>query len=195
MPSLAGTGLSAATPSLSLAEEGMARSVISDSQRDGLASQPTEDHDAVERSLACPADSPPDSFSAPPELSPRLAATSNDAAATQHSQERHCETSEQTRAHDGPTRGDNLAEAGLDSDDEKSQPRHTATDTNYEQKYAPDAYGEELSARARVWRVYNDESQIADGEMVTGLNGTLDVLLVFVRPILPLSARKITYGG
>ncbi|KAL1713861.1 hypothetical protein EV715DRAFT_187809, partial [Schizophyllum commune] len=62
---------------------------------------------------------------------------------------------------------------------EKSQPRHTATDTNYEQKYAPDAYGEELSARARVWRVYNDESQIADGEMVTGLNGTLDVLLVF----------------
>ncbi|KAL1733737.1 hypothetical protein EV714DRAFT_203665 [Schizophyllum commune] len=58
-------------------------------------------------------------------------------------------------------------------------PRYTSSDVDYEKKYAPDAYGEELSKDARVWSVYNDEAQIVDGEMVKGLNGTLDVLLVF----------------
>ena len=62
-------------------------------------------------------------------------------------------------------------------------PRYTSSDVDYEKKYAPDAYGEELSKDARVWSVYNDEAQIVDGEMVKGLNGTLDVLLVFVRGI------------
>ncbi|KAL1672406.1 hypothetical protein EV122DRAFT_200024, partial [Schizophyllum commune] len=37
----------------------------------------------------------------------------------------------------------------------------------------------ELNENARVWSVYNDEAQIADGERVQTLNGTLDVLLVF----------------
>ncbi|KAL1698455.1 hypothetical protein EV121DRAFT_164677, partial [Schizophyllum commune] len=31
-------------------------------------------------------------------------------------------------------------------------------DVDYEHKYPPDAYGEELSATARVWSVYNDEA-------------------------------------
>ncbi|KAL1697631.1 hypothetical protein GGG16DRAFT_107547 [Schizophyllum commune] len=61
----------------------------------------------------------------------------------------------------------------------RSLPRYTASGTNYEKKYGPDAYGKELGADARVWRVYNDEAQVADGEMVKELNGTTDVLLVF----------------
>ncbi|KAL1671967.1 hypothetical protein EV122DRAFT_225608, partial [Schizophyllum commune] len=59
------------------------------------------------------------------------------------------------------------------------QPRYTSSDVDYEQKYAPDPYGEELSNNARVWSVYNDEAQIADKERIQKLNGTLDVLLVF----------------
>ncbi|KAL1731880.1 hypothetical protein EV714DRAFT_207935, partial [Schizophyllum commune] len=59
------------------------------------------------------------------------------------------------------------------------QPRYTTSDVDYEKKYAPDAYGEEMSSKARVWSVYNDETQIVDGEKVKALNGTLDVLLVF----------------
>ncbi|KAI5830927.1 hypothetical protein K523DRAFT_219712, partial [Schizophyllum commune Tattone D] len=50
---------------------------------------------------------------------------------------------------------------------------------DYETKYAPDPYGEELSKNARVWSVYNDEAEIADKERVQKLNGTLDALLVF----------------
>ncbi|KAL1699569.1 hypothetical protein EV121DRAFT_216006, partial [Schizophyllum commune] len=60
-----------------------------------------------------------------------------------------------------------------------NQPRYTTSDVDYEKKYAPDAYGEEMSSKARVWSVYNDETQIVDGERVKALNGTLDVLLVF----------------
>ncbi|KAL1713865.1 hypothetical protein EV715DRAFT_210766, partial [Schizophyllum commune] len=44
------------------------------------------------------------------------------------------------------------------------QPRYTSSDVDYETKYAPDPYGEELSSKARVWRVYNDEAQMADKE-------------------------------
>ncbi|KAI5825470.1 hypothetical protein K523DRAFT_283056 [Schizophyllum commune Tattone D] len=62
---------------------------------------------------------------------------------------------------------------------QSEQPRYTSSDVDYERKYAPDAYGEELNKNARVYSVYNDEAQIADGEMVRSLNGTLDVLLVF----------------
>ncbi|KAL1724037.1 hypothetical protein EV715DRAFT_260638 [Schizophyllum commune] len=59
------------------------------------------------------------------------------------------------------------------------QPRYTASDVDYEQKYAPDPHGEGSTHLARVWSVYNDEAQIADRERVDKLNGTLDVLLVF----------------
>ena len=71
-------------------------------------------------------------------------------------------------------------DGNISRNERRSLPRYTASDTNYEKKYAPDAYGKELGADARVWRVYNDEAQVADGEMVKELNGTTDVLLVFV---------------
>ncbi|KAL1707490.1 hypothetical protein EV121DRAFT_173635, partial [Schizophyllum commune] len=61
----------------------------------------------------------------------------------------------------------------------REQPRYTPSSVDYEAKYAPDVYGEELSSKARVWNVYNDEAQIVDAEMVKTLNGTIDVLLVF----------------
>ncbi|KAL1744387.1 hypothetical protein HDZ31DRAFT_38768, partial [Schizophyllum fasciatum] len=65
------------------------------------------------------------------------------------------------------------------NDIQTDQPRHTPSSVDYEQKYAPDAYGAELTANARVWCVYNEEAHIVDTETVKGLNGTLDVLLVF----------------
>ncbi|KAL1663867.1 hypothetical protein GGF50DRAFT_56005 [Schizophyllum commune] len=52
-------------------------------------------------------------------------------------------------------------------------------DVDYEHKYPPDAYGEELSATARVWSVYNDEAHVIDAQMIRSFNSTLDVLLVF----------------
>ena len=39
----------------------------------------------------------------------------------------------------------------------------------------------ELDPEARVWRVYNDESERIDGEMVEGWKSTLDTLFIFVR--------------
>ena len=71
-------------------------------------------------------------------------------------------------------------DGNISRNERRSLPRYTASGTDYEKKYAPDAYGKELGADARVWRVYNDEAQVADGEMVKELNGTTDVLLVFV---------------
>ncbi|KAI5892248.1 uncharacterized protein SCHCODRAFT_02625663 [Schizophyllum commune H4-8] len=67
----------------------------------------------------------------------------------------------------------------LDHTARADQPRYTSSAVDYEKKYAPDAHGEELSSNARIWSVYNDEAQIADTELVKGLNGTLDVLMVF----------------
>ncbi|KAI4294092.1 hypothetical protein K525DRAFT_291389 [Schizophyllum commune Loenen D] len=52
-------------------------------------------------------------------------------------------------------------------------------DVDYEHKYPPDAYGEESSATARVWSVYNDEAHDIDAQMIRSFNSTLDVLLVF----------------
>ncbi|KAL1690585.1 hypothetical protein GGG16DRAFT_37550, partial [Schizophyllum commune] len=79
----------------------------------------------------------------------------------------------------GPATG-GLQEQGVHRDGgQRDQPRYTSSDVDYEKKYAPDAYGKELSKNARVWSVYNDEAQIADEAMIKELNGTLDVLLVF----------------
>ncbi|KAF9010356.1 hypothetical protein BDZ89DRAFT_897107, partial [Hymenopellis radicata] len=50
---------------------------------------------------------------------------------------------------------------------------------DYEQKYAPDDQYDELSPKARVWRVYGDESTKIDIEMVAGWREGLDMLLVF----------------
>jgi hypothetical protein len=44
-----------------------------------------------------------------------------------------------------------------------------------------------MSDDARVWRVYNDEAERVDAEMVEGWRSILDTLLIFVRfDILPL---------
>ncbi|KAJ4463917.1 hypothetical protein C8J55DRAFT_538967 [Lentinula edodes] len=50
---------------------------------------------------------------------------------------------------------------------------------NYEEKYAPDALGEETSENARVWKVYLDEAENYDDEMLRGFRDTIDSLLVF----------------
>jgi hypothetical protein len=38
-----------------------------------------------------------------------------------------------------------------------------------------------MGDHARVWRIYNDEADRIDAEMVAGWRGTLDTLLIFVR--------------
>ncbi|KAI4523040.1 hypothetical protein K525DRAFT_197392, partial [Schizophyllum commune Loenen D] len=79
----------------------------------------------------------------------------------------------------GPATG-GIQDQGVHRDGgQRDQPRYTSSDVDYEKKYAPDAYGKELSEDARVWSVYNDEAQIADEAMTKELNGTLDALLVF----------------
>jgi hypothetical protein len=52
---------------------------------------------------------------------------------------------------------------------------------DYYQIYPEDEYNEEMENNARVWRVYNDEADRIDAEMVAGWRGTLDTLLIFVR--------------
>jgi hypothetical protein len=39
---------------------------------------------------------------------------------------------------------------------------------------------EELTDHARVWRVYNDDADRRETEMVEGWRSTLDTLLIFV---------------
>jgi hypothetical protein len=51
---------------------------------------------------------------------------------------------------------------------------------DYEQKYAEDAYGEELGPNARFYRVYLDESNKYNLEKVDSWRDDLDLLLVFV---------------
>ena len=41
-----------------------------------------------------------------------------------------------------------------------------------------------MGPNARVWRVYQDEADMYDTEMIEGWQGTTDVLLVFVRASL-----------
>jgi hypothetical protein len=45
---------------------------------------------------------------------------------------------------------------------------------------------EELTENARVWRVYNDEADRSDAEMVAGWTSTLDTLFIFVRVLILL---------
>ncbi|KAH8824526.1 hypothetical protein DL96DRAFT_1558338 [Flagelloscypha sp. PMI_526] len=49
---------------------------------------------------------------------------------------------------------------------------------NYEQKYPPDAEGEEASDEARVWSTYLDEAETYDHDMVQGFRDAIDSLLV-----------------
>ncbi|KAK7433683.1 hypothetical protein VKT23_020630 [Stygiomarasmius scandens] len=62
----------------------------------------------------------------------------------------------------------------------KYQPTYTGGRSyNYEEKYAPDPSGERLSDNARVWKVYLDEAESYDDDMLKGFRDTIDSLLVF----------------
>ncbi|KAJ3818668.1 hypothetical protein F5880DRAFT_1510780, partial [Lentinula raphanica] len=50
---------------------------------------------------------------------------------------------------------------------------------DYEEKYDPDPLGDEIKENARVWKVYLDEAESHDFEMITGFRDTIDALLVF----------------
>jgi hypothetical protein len=63
---------------------------------------------------------------------------------------------------------------------------------DYDKRYPPDEFGQEMGPGARVWRVYLDEAELFDRDMVEGWKDGIDVLLVFVRhtiSIFPLRAR------
>ncbi|KZV80115.1 hypothetical protein EXIGLDRAFT_781413 [Exidia glandulosa HHB12029] len=51
--------------------------------------------------------------------------------------------------------------------------------SDFDKKYPPDAYGEEISDGARVWKVYRGEVTEQDKELMDGWNKTLDILLIF----------------
>ncbi|KAH7096497.1 hypothetical protein BKA62DRAFT_644318, partial [Auriculariales sp. MPI-PUGE-AT-0066] len=51
--------------------------------------------------------------------------------------------------------------------------------TEYEMKYTPDKYGEELEPHARVFKIYRDRVTEKDGDLVQGWHETLNILLVF----------------
>ena len=52
---------------------------------------------------------------------------------------------------------------------------------DYREIYPDDPYGAEAGQNARVWRVYLDETEQFDNDMIQGFRDTLDVHLVFVR--------------
>ena len=62
---------------------------------------------------------------------------------------------------------------------------------NYEEKYAPDPLGDEIKENARVWKVYLDESESYDDEMLQGFRDTIDSLLVFVSIVSPFKLDSI----
>jgi len=53
-------------------------------------------------------------------------------------------------------------------------------DEDYTRLYPADDRGEEMGINARVWKVYIDESEIADKEYISDNNATLDGILIFV---------------
>ncbi|KAJ3876872.1 hypothetical protein F5051DRAFT_466309 [Lentinula edodes] len=50
---------------------------------------------------------------------------------------------------------------------------------DYEKKYPSDPLGEEVKENARFWKVYLDEAEHYDDEMLGGFKDTIDSLLVF----------------
>ncbi|KAJ7595739.1 ankyrin repeat-containing domain protein [Mycena floridula] len=50
---------------------------------------------------------------------------------------------------------------------------------DYEEKYAPDPLGDQAKPNARVWKVYLDESESYDEDMLRSFRDTIDALLVF----------------
>ncbi|KZV80839.1 hypothetical protein EXIGLDRAFT_401620 [Exidia glandulosa HHB12029] len=51
--------------------------------------------------------------------------------------------------------------------------------SDFDKKYPPDEYGEEILDGARVWNVYRGEVTEQDKELMDGWNKTLDILLIF----------------
>ncbi|KZV97514.1 hypothetical protein EXIGLDRAFT_747026 [Exidia glandulosa HHB12029] len=51
--------------------------------------------------------------------------------------------------------------------------------TEFQRKYPPDPFGEEMAASARVWKVFKDEATKHDKTLLDGWNKTLDILLIF----------------
>ncbi|KAJ7575960.1 hypothetical protein C8J56DRAFT_726209, partial [Mycena floridula] len=50
---------------------------------------------------------------------------------------------------------------------------------DYEEKYAPDPLGDQVKPNAHVWKVYLDESESYDEDMLRSFRDTIDALLVF----------------
>ncbi|KAJ3769678.1 hypothetical protein FB446DRAFT_617727, partial [Lentinula raphanica] len=50
---------------------------------------------------------------------------------------------------------------------------------DYGKKYEQDPPGQEIEKNARVWKVYLDEAESQDAEMMEGFKGTIDTLLIF----------------
>ena len=59
-----------------------------------------------------------------------------------------------------------------------------ASHSELDPSYPKDEPGEEVSERARVWRVYLDEAAKFDLSLAEGCNRGIDVLLVFVSKCL-----------
>lgn len=62
---------------------------------------------------------------------------------------------------------------------------------DYKETYPDDPYGAEAGENARVWRVYLEESGQLDEDMLRQFRDTLDVHLVFVRPLLVIRSTYI----
>lgn len=56
-----------------------------------------------------------------------------------------------------------------------------AAPMDYKQRYPEDPIYKETEPNARVFHVYNDESQLFDSDMIIEAGDSLDILLVFVR--------------
>ncbi|KAH8810178.1 hypothetical protein DL96DRAFT_1473270, partial [Flagelloscypha sp. PMI_526] len=50
---------------------------------------------------------------------------------------------------------------------------------NYEERYGPDLPGKEAGHDARVWKIYLDEAEGYDDDMIRGFRDTADTMLVF----------------
>ncbi|KAJ3751817.1 hypothetical protein EV360DRAFT_97640 [Lentinula raphanica] len=50
---------------------------------------------------------------------------------------------------------------------------------DYREKYECDPVGQQISENARVWKVYLDEAESRDDELLKGLKDTIDALLIF----------------
>ncbi len=59
------------------------------------------------------------------------------------------------------------------------------TPRDYKAHYPPDPHGQEMSANARIWPIYLEEAADFDANMLAEWRDTIDVLLVFVRPMFP----------